>query len=243
MHTSTLPHCHEKHRANFSLSIYTCFACERGRLSTTPEQTLCIFFIFCFNSSHIHSSEDWTARPGLWTATAVDLVGHEHDVEGAWRPGWMVRGQKEERGDQMCFPDKITLVPAPLIQNTHRYQLAQGTRGVCQPLHGQQVELVSVCEYVCVSVAVYIFADAQNKGCKKNKTNMQQRINNTCSSRWWWIIRTAYMSAHMDSYEYKGHLFQWERSSSSTLSPVCCYYDKVLILLPAISRNTQWIYE
>lgn len=80
---------------------------------------------------------------------------------------WMVRGQKVERGDQMCFPDKITLVPAPLIQNTHRYQLAQGTQGVCQSLHGQQVELVSVRECVCVSVAVYIFADAQNKGRKK----------------------------------------------------------------------------
>lgn len=65
--------------------------------------------------------------------------------------GWMVRGKKEERGDQMCFPDKITLVPAPL--NQMRYQLAGRRQGAASPLHGQQVELVSVCEYECVSVA------------------------------------------------------------------------------------------
>lgn len=49
----------------------------------------------------------------------------------------------------MCLPDKITLVLAPLSQNSHRYQLARGKQGRCQPgLHGRQVELV--CECVCV---------------------------------------------------------------------------------------------
>ncbi len=76
----------------------------------------------------------------------------------------------------MCFPDKITLIPAPLIQNTHRYQLARGRQGAARPLHGRQVELVSVCECVCVSVAVCIFADAHLKQTKNKgkQTRMQK---------------------------------------------------------------------
>lgn len=86
----------------------------------------------------------------------------------------MVRGQKEERGDQMCFPDKITLVPAPLIQNTHRYQLARGRQGAASLLNGRQVELVSVSECVCVSVCRCSFETSkktrENKPVlKKNK--------------------------------------------------------------------------
>lgn len=86
----------------------------------------------------------------------------------------MVRGQKEERGDQMCFPDKITLVPAPLIQNTHRYQLARGRQGAASLLNGRQVEVVSVSECVCVSVCRFSFETSkktrENKPVlKKNK--------------------------------------------------------------------------
>lgn len=68
----------------------------------------------------------------------------------------------------MCFPDKITLVPAPLIQNTHRYQLAWGRQDAASPLHGRHVELVSVCECECecVPVALCLFADAHMKQTK-----------------------------------------------------------------------------
>lgn len=61
----------------------------------------------------------------------------------------------------MCFPDKIILVPAPLNQNRH--QLASGMQGAASPLHGQQVELVSVCQCVRVSVAVCTFAGSHLK--------------------------------------------------------------------------------
>lgn len=67
---------------------------------------------------------DWTldSRRLSWTA------GWHR---GSGVNGWMVRGKKEERGDQMCFPDKITLVPAPL--NQMRYQLAGRRQGAASP--------------------------------------------------------------------------------------------------------------
>lgn len=99
----------------------------------------------------------------------------------------MVRGQKEERGDQMCFPDKITRVPAPLIQNTQRYQLARGRQGAASLLNGRQVELVSVSECECVSVCRFSFETSKKQRETNNKyqkkTNMQQRINNTLCRR------------------------------------------------------------
>lgn len=86
-----------------------------------------------------------------------------------------VRGQKEERGDQMCFPDKIALVPASLMQNTHRYQLARCKQGVPVPsMDGRWNESVCVTVDLCVFANVHLeqFKTKENKQACVKITNM-----------------------------------------------------------------------
>ncbi len=135
----------------------------------------------------------------------------------------------------MCFPDKITLLPAPVTQNTHRYQLACGRQDAASPLRGRQVELVSVCEWECVSVALCIFDDAHLKQTKAEgktnsyvkKTNMQQRINNTLSGRWQWITRTAW--GRLNMYVARPYLF----------SPCAATKTNSISAVMAIGRKIQ----
>lgn len=82
----------------------------------------------------------------------------------------------------MCFPDKITLVPAPLNQN--RYQLAQGRQGAASRLHGSRWnESLSVNVCPCFCGRVYICRcsfetnkKGENKRVEKQTCNRGQNL-------------------------------------------------------------------
>ena len=133
----------------------------------------------------------------------------------------------------MCFPDKITFVPAPLIQNTHRYQLAWGRRGACQSppwaAGGISVCLwICVCMCVCLRFCVWVCVAAD----ASFKTNKYVGINATL-----WLM-TNDQDCLFDSYQYRKHVWLHEHGPSH----LCCAVTmiKSLSALLAIGRKTQW---
>lgn len=163
--------------------------------------------------------------------------------ERAVRPGWVVRGQTEERGDQMCFPDKITLVPAPLTQNTHRYQLARGRQWACQP-PPQAAGRISLCLWMCVCVC---FCDCVCICRCSLKTNKKQGKTNKCVQKTQtWNRRQTTLSLSddgklpelfvlMHSYEYRWHIWLrehapshlcWVQCTATTIKSLCALLAK-----------------
>lgn len=93
--------------------------------------------------------------------------------------------------------------------------------------------------WLCVRLQILIW----NKGKQTSrKTNMQQETEPaTLSGSWQWIIRTVYMSVHMDSYKiyditalplliYAQSVWWWSPTMMKSLSA-----------LAAFGRKTQWM--
>lgn len=168
-HSQTQTRCHAKCRP--AVHPVTSFACDRGRLSLKLHPSKCCVSISSFVLTRYVFTSQGIGEQAQWGPLDTQGCGFSWAGEGTMWPGWVVRGQTEERGDQMCFPDKITLVPAPLTQNTHRYQLAQGRQRACQPpprAAGGISLCVCVCFCGCVCICRCSFK-ANKKG--KGKTN------------------------------------------------------------------------